>query len=182
VTAENSLSQNDIAAMKLTSVSVSFSPNAYVQWEDGGRAYAASKGGTDNQSVVANTPEANAYVRNLLASRIKAGIEKVMAGQLNGVRPVRLEVVVKRFDIPSALESILINSARGMTADARLVDARTGAFIAANADVAVALPAGGGLLGTAVQAAIDNAADQSPAQKLIDRYAGDYRDWLLRKI
>jgi hypothetical protein len=181
VTVENSLSQDEIAGMKLTGVSVTFAPTAYIQWEDGEQAYAASKGSTDNQSAVANTPEGKAYVRNLLASRIKTGIEKVMAGQLNGVRPVRLEVVVKRFYIPSPLQSILIGGGRGMTADARLVDARTGASIAANADVAIALPSGGGLVGTAVQAAIDNAADQSPTQKLIDRYAEDYRAWLLRK-
>jgi hypothetical protein len=43
VTAENSLSQNDIAGMKLTGVTVSYAPDAMVQWEDGIRAYATSK-------------------------------------------------------------------------------------------------------------------------------------------
>jgi hypothetical protein len=41
-TAENSLSQNDIANMKLTGVTVSFAPEAGVQWEDGIRAYATA--------------------------------------------------------------------------------------------------------------------------------------------
>ena len=36
------------------------------------------------------TPEGKAYVQNLLAPKIKAGVEKAMAGQLNGARPVRL--------------------------------------------------------------------------------------------
>src|ERR1700676_3541429 len=101
-TAENSLSQNDIAGMRLTGVTVSFAPDAQVQWEDGIRAYATSKAITDDQIATAtNTPEGNAYVRNMLAPKIKSGIEQKMAGQLNGSRPVRLEVVVKSFAIAS---------------------------------------------------------------------------------
>ena len=182
VTAENSLSANDIAGMKLTGVAVSFTPNAFVQWEDGGRAYAASKGGTDSQILgVAQTPETKAYVKTLLASRVKAGVERVMAGQLNGTRPVRLEVVVQRFDLPPALQSIMIGGGRGMTADANLVDARTGALILANVQMSAVMPSGGGLLGSAVQAAIDNGSEQGPADKLITLYGENYRNWLLRQ-
>ena len=62
-TAENSLSANDIASMKLTGVNVSFAPDAGVQWEDGIRAYATSKAIPDDQIAVAtNTPEGKAYV------------------------------------------------------------------------------------------------------------------------
>jgi hypothetical protein len=81
VTTENSLSQADIASMKLTGVTVSYTPTAFIQWEDGVRAYAASKGSADTAvPSVARTPEGKAYVQNLLASRIKAGIERAMAG------------------------------------------------------------------------------------------------------
>jgi hypothetical protein len=121
VTVENSLSQNDIAAMKLTGVTVSYAPDAMVQWEDGIRAYAIANAITDDQIATAtDTPEGKAFVRNLLAPKIKAGVEKVMAGQLNGSRPVRLDVVVKRFAISSAVQRILIGGGRGMTADANL--------------------------------------------------------------
>jgi hypothetical protein len=182
VTAENSLSQNDIAGMKLTGVTVTYAPTASIQWEDGVRAYAASKGSADAQvPSVARTPEGQAYVQNLLASRIKAGIERSMSGQLNGSRPVRLEVVVKRFDIPSAVQSIIVGGGRGMTADTNLIDARTGALIMANSSQGTYVPSGGGLLGTAIQAAVDNAAEQSPADKIVARYAEDYRNWLLRR-
>jgi hypothetical protein len=96
-TAENSLSQNDIAGMRLTGVTVSFAPDAQVQWEDGIRAYAAAKAITDDQIATAtNTPEGRAYVQGMLAPRMRAEIEKVMVGQLNGTRPVRLDVIVKR--------------------------------------------------------------------------------------
>ena len=97
-TAENSLSQNDIANMKLTGVTVSFAPEAGVQWEDGIRAYATAKAITDDQIATAtNTPEGKAYVQTMLAPVIKTGVTKSLTGQLNGSRPVRLDVVVKSF-------------------------------------------------------------------------------------
>jgi hypothetical protein len=131
-TAENSLSQNDIAAMKLTGVTVSFAPDAGVQWEDGIRAYATAKAITDDQiATAANTPEGKAYVQAMLASVIRTGVTKSLTGQLVGSRPVRLDVVVKSFAVASAVQRILIGGGRGMVADANLVDARTGAVIIA---------------------------------------------------
>jgi hypothetical protein len=168
--------------MKLTGVSVSFAPNVSLQWEDGIRAYATAKSIPDDQIAVAsNTPEGRAYVQNMLSARIKAEIEKVMAGQLNGTRPVRLEVVVKTFALSSAVQRILIGGGRDMVADANLMDARTGALIIAHPDLRAFLLAGQGLVGTAVQAAIDSSAAQSPAEQLADRYGEGYRDWLLHR-
>lgn len=182
VTVENSLSQNDIAAMKLTAVTVSYAPDAMVQWEDGIRAYATSKAIIDDQIATAtDTPEGKAYVRNMLAPRIKSGIEQKMAGQLNGSRPVRLEVVVKSFAIAGAVQRILIGGGRGMVADANLVDARTGALIIAYRDLMVSIPVPGGLAGIAIQAAIDNASERSPADKVADLYGENYCNWLLRR-
>ena len=182
VTAENSLSQNDIAGMKLTGVTISYAPDAQVQWEDGIRAYATAKAIPDDQIATGtDTPEGKAYVRNMLAPRIKSGIEQKMAGQLNGSRPVRLEVVVKSFAIAGAVQRILIGGGRGMVADANLVDARTGALIIAYRDMTVVLPVPGGLAGVAIQAAIDSASERSPAEKLADKYGENYRDWLLRR-
>jgi hypothetical protein len=152
-TAENSLSQSDIAGMKLTAVAVSFAPNAVIQWEEGIRAYAIAKTITDDQiATAANTPEGKAYVQNMLAPRIKAGIERVLAAQLNGSRPVRLDIVVKSFQLSSAVQRILIGGGRGMVADANLVDARSGALIVANPDLNAFMFAGQGVVGTAVQA------------------------------
>ena len=181
-TAENSLSQNDIAGMKLTGVTVGFAPDAQVQWEEGIRAYATAKAITDDQIATAtNTPEGKAYVQNMLAPRISAEIEKVMAGQLIGTRPVRLDVTVKTFALSSAVQRILIGGGRGMVADANRVDARTGAIIIANPDLRAVLFAGQGIVGTAVQAAIDSSSTQNVVEKLVDRYGESYRDWLLRR-
>ena len=73
----------------------------------------------------------------------------------------------ERFEIPGPLMSILAGGDRGMTADATLVDARTGAVIITSPQEFVRLPAGGGLLGTAVQAVIDSASEQSVTDKVI---------------
>src|SRR5882757_3206098 len=182
VTAENSLSQNDIAAMKLTGVTVSYAPDARVQWDDGFRAYAVAKAIPDDQIATAiDTPEGKVYVQNLLAPKIKAGVERAMAGQLNGSRPVRLDIVVKNFAIAGAVQRIVIGGGREMTATANLVDARTGAVIIANPGLRGYLYAGQGVLGTAVQAAIDSNATQSVADQVADRYGQNYRDWLLRR-
>jgi len=168
--------------MKLTDVSVSFAPDAYIQWEDGILAYATAKAIPDDQIATAtNTPEAKAYAQNLLASRIKGGVEKAMAGQLNGSRPVRLNIVVRRFTISPAIQRIVVGGGHGMVADANLVDARTGANVMSHPKLAVVLVVGQGVLGTAVQAAIDSASKETTLDKIVDRYGGNYRDWLLRK-
>jgi hypothetical protein len=104
-----------------------------------------------------------------------------MAGALIGRRAVRLDVTVRRFEIAGAMMSILIGGGRGMTADATLVDARTGAVIISSPKESIALPAGSGLLGTAVQAAIDSSSDQSVTDKVIATFGHDYRRWLLRE-
>jgi len=182
VTVDNSLSEADVADMKLTAVSVNVDPGAMIIWEDGLRAYAAAKGVPDDQIMgIAKTPDARSYVRNALAARVKAGVERVMAGTLIGRRPVRLEVTVRNFEIAGPLMSILIGGGRGMTADATLVDARTGAVIITSPKESIALPAGSGLIGTALQAAVDNASDQSVTDKVVETFGKDYRRWLLRE-
>jgi hypothetical protein len=182
VTTENSLAKNDIAAMKLTGVTVSFAPDANVQWEDGIRAYATAKSIPDDEIATrTNTPEGKAYVQNLLASKIKSGVERVMTGQLNGTRPVRLDIVVKSFTIASAVQRILIGGGYGMAADANLVEAKTGTVIIAHPNLTGVLLAGQGVLGTAVQAAIDNSYKQGVPERIIENYAGGFRDWLLPK-
>ncbi|MBV9984073.1 hypothetical protein [Bradyrhizobium sp.] len=183
VTAENSLSQEDIASMKLTGVTVSFEPNARVQWDDGFRAYTAGRAIPNDEMAAAwARPEARTYVRTLLASEIKAGLEEAMAGQLNGARPVRLDIVVKEFNMSTVIESVMIGSNNHMIATANLVDARTGATILSNPDLQGFLPSKGGIIGTAVGLAMDHVFTKSPAERLIEQYGRAYRTWLIRSV
>lgn len=181
VTTENSLSANDIAAMKLTGVTVAYAPDALVRWDDGIQAYAASKGIVDPATATTYTPEGKAYMRALLAPRIKAGVEQAMAGELNGTRPVRLELVVHYFTIVPAVQRIVLGGSHDMRADANLVDARTGAIIIANPKLGAVMAGGEGLIGAAVQGAFTNGGETT-----IDRLAGiygkTYRNWLLRRV
>jgi hypothetical protein len=182
VTADSSLSQSDIASLKLTGVAVSFAPDARIQWEDGIRAYAASKAISPEQAAAAaDTPEARAFVQSMLAPRIKAGVEPVLASRLAGVRPVRLDIVVKSLQFPSAIQRVVVGGHRGMIADANLVDARTGVLIVAYPGLNAAVYTGQGVLGAAVQAAIDDSATQSPVDKVSVRYGEIYRNWLLKE-
>src|SRR3954465_2007045 len=181
VTTENSLSANDIANMKLTGVSVSYAPDARLTWDDGIRAYAQSKGIVEDMASATNTPEGKAYVQNSLATHVKGAVERQMAGQLNGTRPVRLDVVVHSFAIASAVQRIVIGGGHGMTADANLVDARTGAVLLRHPNLAIDVAAAGGLVGTAVQAAVEAAAKIDNTDTVANRWGATYRDWLLRR-
>jgi hypothetical protein len=179
-TTENSLSKNDITAMKLTGVTVSYAPDASIQWDDGIRAYAASKGIVDDVASATNTPEGKAYVQNMLASRVKSGVERQMAGHLNGTRPVRLDIVVQSFTISSAVQRIVVGGGHGMVGDANLVDVRTGAVIIAYPRLTAFLFAGQGILGTAVEAAMTDGG-QTTLGRIVDEYGRSYREWLLRR-
>jgi hypothetical protein len=145
----------------------------------GDSAYAAAKGIPENQMLsVARTPEYRDYVRNLVGAEIKGGVEQAMAGRLNGSRPVRLEIVVEHFKVPSVMSSVLIGGDPVMTASATLVDARTGAVILANPEMHAFLVTAHGIIGTAVQAAVDSARKTNQEDMLIDRFSQDYRHWL----
>lgn len=181
ITVENSLSENDIAAMKLTGVTVAYTPDAIVRWDDAIRAYAASKGTPDNGMIPTYTPEGKAYMRALLAPRIKAGVEQALAGELNGSRPVRLELTVHNFTIVPGMQRILVGGNHDMTADANLVDARTGAIIIAHPKLAAVMGGGDGLMGAAVQGALTNGGETT-IERLGSIYGKTYRNWLLRRV
>ena len=65
-----------------------------------------------------------------------------------------------------------------MTASATLVDARTGAVVVAHPELVASVHRSGGLIGTAVTAAIDNARNETQEGLLIARYGRMYREWL----
>lgn len=182
VTTENRLSKDDAGGMKLTGINVSVAPDAYIEWEDGIRAYAKAKAIPDGQiGTAVNTPEGKAYLNGMLASQIKPRTERIMAGALTGSRPVRLDIVVRNFTISSPLKRVLVGGGHVMRADATLVDARTGAVIVAHPDLGGGVMTGNGIVGTAVSAAIESNYKESIAEKVMDAYAENYRYLLLPK-
>jgi hypothetical protein len=182
VTAQNTLRREDVATFKLTSVAVKYASDASVNWEDPVRAYAKAKAIPDHELAAASsTPEASAFTQNFLASRVKTGVERHLSPRLAGTRPVRLDVVIRAFQIASPVQRVVIGGGYVMTADAVLVDARTGATIVAHPRLTANLPTGQGIVGAVVQAAYDASQSAPPADRVISTYAEQYGDWLLQK-
>jgi hypothetical protein len=182
VTTENRLSKDDAGSMKLTGIHVSIAPDAYVEWEDGVRAYAKAQAIPDGQIGTAlNSPEGKAYLNGMLASQIKSRTERVMAGALTGSRPVRLDIIVRNFTVSSPLKRVLVGGGHVLKADANLVDARTGAVIVAHPNLGGAALTGNGLVGTPVSMVIESNLKESVAERIMDAYAENYRYLLLPK-
>ena len=178
VTASNTLAPNQVATMRFQSVSVSFQPGSRIWWGDGERAYAASKGQNALQAEeAAKSEEGQAYIRNAIAPRLSQAFEKNLRPELTGARPVRVEIKVKEVEIASAIQRFLIGGHHRLRADVDLVDARSGAVILAFSDQGAMAQAGQGVGGVL----LDNAFLGDPIDRVIQNYATQYRNWLLRK-
>jgi hypothetical protein len=178
VTASNTLSLDEVANLRLTGVNVRFAPDVVIWWGDGERAFAASKGQSAMESdALAKTPEGQAWLRNAIAGKVKVAMERKLTGTLVGARPVRAEVTVKTFQIASAIQRIVVGGHHSMVADVTLVDARTGAVVLPYAGQTSMAMAGQGIAGALVDAAVL----AEPIDRVVNNYADQYGDWLLRR-
>ncbi|TMJ01703.1 MAG: hypothetical protein E6G97_14775 [Alphaproteobacteria bacterium] len=178
VTASNTISADQVATFRLSGVNVNFAPDVHIWWGDGERAFAASKGQPATESdVLAKTPEGQAYLRNTIATKVKAAVERNLAATLVGTRPVRVEVSVKNLTIASAIQRVIVGGHHSMTADVTLVDAKSGAIIVPYTAQSTMSFAGQGLAGAVVDAALF----AEPIDRVVNNYAEQYGDWLLRK-
>jgi len=178
VTASNTLSVDDVATFRLAGVDVAFAPEMNIWWGDGERAFAASKGQPATESeTLAKTPEGQAYLRNTIASKVKASMERHLSGVLTGSRLVRVRVTMKNVHISGAVQRVIIGGGHGMTADVTIVDARTGATLLPYVGQSRGAAAGQGLGGVLVDAALFG----DPMDRVTDNYARTYTNWLLHK-
>jgi capsular polysaccharide biosynthesis protein len=177
VTASNTVSVDQLATYRLSGINVTFAPDVNIMWGDGERAYAASKGQPATQSdVLAKTPEGQAYLRNTIATKLRGAMERNLAGGLGGARPARLDVTVKSVTVASVVQRVIVGGHHGMTADVTLVDAKTGAVVVPYAAQSAQAYGGQGL-----GAVLDAAVMPDPIDRVINDYAGQYGNWLLRK-
>src|SRR4051812_28277563 len=176
VTVSNTLPMEEVANFRVAEVKVGFAQGARVNWGDGERAYAATKGAPATESdAYARTPDGQAYIRNTIASKVKAAMERHLSTGLNGSRSVRVEVAIKEITIASAIQRVLIGGNHTMSADVTLVDPKTGAvLIAFPAQTSMAM-AGQGIGG----AILDQAFFPDPIDRVVDSYASQYRNWLI---
>jgi hypothetical protein len=175
----NTLSPQEVAGLKLTAIAATFKPDAQVQWDDGLRLYAESKGLSYLQLPAGVTPEEQVFMRDALTRKLKEAMTKDLGATLHGSRPVRVDVVVSRFDITSPLQRVVLGGGYSMNADVNIVDARTGAVILPYPNVTTVLMAGAGVAGAAVQAIID--ANQPAADRVIDSFTTQYAKWLAER-
>ncbi|MCB8822706.1 hypothetical protein [Microvirga rosea] len=177
VTASNTLSPDQVANLRLESVTVAFAPSARIWWGDGERAYAASKGlPIQDSDALGKTPEGQAYVQGIIAAKLRDAMTRNLAGYLAGTRPARVEVMVKELEIASTIQKIVVGGNYRLRADVNIVDAKSGAVLLAFNDQSAVRGAGGGLLGVLV----DKALLAEPIDQIVENYASQYRNWLLR--
>ena len=177
VTASNTLSVDEVSSLRYAGVNVSFAPDAHIWWGDGERAYAASKGQPATASdELAKTPEGRAYLRNVIAAKVKAAMDRKLAGALPGSRPVRVEVRIKNVTITSTVQRIILGGHHHMLADVTLVDARTGAVLLPHEAQTKVTNAGQG-----VAALVDTAIMGDPMDRVVNEYADQYTGWLTRR-
>jgi len=165
-----------IQSFKLQQVSVAVPPDAKFWWGEGERAYARSIEQSEAEAAtLAETPEGRLFMRTQAAQRIKAAFDRELAGRLNGMRPVRVEVTMDDIYISSPIQQILIGASFRMKGSAKLVDARSGEVIATNSNLTITAAGGSGMLGTMV----DRAVAGDPIDRLAANLAESYRGWLL---
>jgi hypothetical protein len=178
VTTSNTLSPEQVAGFRLAGVNVGFARDASVSWADGEQAYAQSKRvAALNPEMVANDPEAQSFIRNTVAAKVKGAMQERLAGQLTGARPVRAEVTVREFLTSSVVQRVVIGGSHAMIGDVNLVDAKTGETLVAYPRLTSLAAAGQGVLGTLV----DKAFMDEPIDRVTDAFARQYSVWLLRK-
>jgi hypothetical protein len=178
VTTSNTLSPEQVSTFRLAGVNVGFARDASVSWADGEQAYARSKRvAALNPEMVANDPEAQAFIRNTVAAKVRGAMQERLAGQLTGARPVRAEVTVSQFQTSSVVQRVVVGGSHFVIGDVNLVDAKTGETLVAYPQLASFVVAGQGVLGTLV----DKAFMDEPIDRVADAYARQYSVWLLRK-
>jgi hypothetical protein len=178
VTASNTLPPDQVSTFRLQAVSVQFPPGYRIWWGDGERAFASSKSLPVLQAEeAAKSDEGQTYLRNTVAAKLTLAFNEQLKGELLGTRPVRIELNVKDLEIASAAQRILLGGHHRLTADVNLVDARSGVVILTFSGQSAVAQAGQGIGGVL----LDNAFLGDPIDRVIQNYASQYRNWLLRK-
>ncbi|MBK3395720.1 MULTISPECIES: hypothetical protein [Methylobacterium] len=175
--APNRLSLADTASLRFAAIDVR-STGAAIDWTSAEDEYLRGRNLSLTDPALVRTPEAQGFIRDLAARRLKAALERALAARPEGARPVRLVVTLVRVDIPSAARRILVGGAPTIRANIEIVDARTGAVLTTYSGDQGIQPAGQGVLGVVV----DGALTAGGMDDLYDRAANDFarrfRNWL----
>lgn len=177
----NTLSPQEAADLKITSLEVVIPPEARIDWSSAEDDYLRGRKLSQTDPALAATPDAQAHLRSLATARLKAKLERVIAQRPPGTRPVRLVATVILIDIPSAARRVILGGYPTITANIDVIDAKSGAQLTTYRGAVGSQYAGqgvGGVLGDAL-------VQSMGADDLFDRAAKDYAegfgDWLARR-
>lgn len=176
--APNRLSALETADLRFTSLDVRVPETAPVEWGSAEEEYARSHGLSPNDPAVAATPAGRAFVRDSVARRLKAKLERVAALRPPGTRPVRLVATITRVDIPSAIRRAVVGGHPVVSADIDVVDARTGTVLTTYKGAIGSRPAGQGIGGVLIDAAFTAGGSDDLFDRAADDYAQGFERWL----
>jgi hypothetical protein len=188
-TSINKLSKTEIEALNIASVDIRFAPDAHIWWGTAEREYAAKVGAappepkkTHNAALpgdrdgdayreLMDSPAAKKYLQDRLSRMIHDRLD-YFVHKYEGSRPVRLEVEVKSFVIPSPLQRLTLGGAPLLATEVILRDVATGQELGKLDRVAVG-QAGGGIAGVVIDQVGDDLED-----RVLDKYYSNVRSWL----
>ncbi len=194
------LGADAIKSMRLTDVAVTVAPDAIISWGNAEHEYVTAHNAsspkpskqpvvetgsihdpvgadTAESNALAATPEGKAFVRAKAASRVKEALDTGLKPALqSGTRPVKLEVTVHAFTVPSAIQRVLVGGQPVLNASAVLKDATTGEVLVSRPNTMAMAMSGNGWAGVLVDQALSDLD-----VRLAESYAEQYRKWLLHE-
>jgi len=170
--APNTLSPQETADLKFTSLKVVVPPEARIDWSSAEDDYLSERKLSRTDPALVATPEARAHLRNLAAARLRAKLERMIAERPAGTRPVRLVATIKDVSIPSVVKRVIIGGTPSVRADIDVIDARSGALLTTYRGATGTKYTGNGVYGVIG----DGLAQAMGADDLYDRSAADYAD------
>jgi hypothetical protein len=196
-TSVNSLSPAEMQTINIQQIDIKYVPNAEIWWGNAEREYAAkvaphsntvkpaksasdisaaqgAQDGDDYRAIM-DTPEAKKYQRDKLEAMIRDRLNTFVVPNYKGTRPVRLEVEVHGFTIPSPLQRVALGGAPMLAAITVLRDTATGKELAKLDKMSVGT-AFNGIIGVAIDQAGDDLED-----RVLDNYVKNVSSWLSGK-
>ena len=175
-TAENTLSPERRAALKIESVKVTFAPNATLSWADAEsefeRAKLAGEGTTVHLRGEQQGGEKRAFVEQRAAAKITQAFQKEVVPSFRGTEAARVEIVVKSLDIPSTARQVMLGGNHRIGAEITVVNAKSGEMILRAPDFQGQSPGAG-----AYSLVLDRMLPD-PIDRAAVTLAHSYRSWL----
>jgi hypothetical protein len=183
---QRAVSLQEARSYRLAGFDVDVRP-ASIIWGEGELAFLAGRGLDTNNPATAdvlNTPEGKAAFEKVVSDRLAARIRPVLATQMTGARPVKVQVTFKRIFVPSTAARVAVGALVGglapmMAADIAVIDAATGKQLLLREDVGSTQIAGGGLVGAVVAAAIEASLTDTVFDRLASQIGSNFSSWLL---